>query len=191
MERAARVVPVPDDLAVVCVGARKPVGEQVLPAPGVKPTDGRPWAFEEMPLLANTYLTTDPAWPWSLPGVGITALLGVALALAALTVVTYLGAHKATARRITLVVLLRLLALAVALIVVLRPSLARDEEDSSLASKLLVFLDVSESMNVTDEFNNLSRYEHARRLLTTAPIADLLKRLSVERKVEIAYFMGA
>lgn len=144
-----------------------------------------------MTLIANTYLTTDPAWPWSLPGVGVSALLGVGLALAALTVWTYLGAQKATPRRITLVVVLRLLALAIALIVVLRPSLARDEEDSSLASRLLVLLDVSESMNVTDEFNNLSRYEHAKRLLTTAPVAEWLKRLSSERKIEIAYSMGA
>jgi uncharacterized membrane protein len=141
--------------------------------------------------FAATYVTTDPAWPWSLPGVGVSALVGVALGLAALTVLTYLGVAKATPRRVAVVVLLRLLALTVAVTVVLRPSLARDEDDSSLSSKLLIVLDVSDSMNRTDEFNNLSRYEHAKRLLTTAPVADLLKRLSAERKIEIVYYMGA
>ncbi len=142
-------------------------------------------------LLATVYITTDPAWPWSLPAVGVTALVGVALALAALTVWTYLGVAKATPRRVGTVLLLRLLALAVAIIVVLRPSLAQDDADTSLASKMLVHLDVSESMETTDELNNASRYDEAKRLLTTAPVAELLKRLASERKIEIAYSMGA
>jgi uncharacterized membrane protein len=142
-------------------------------------------------MFAATYITVDPAWPWSLPGIGASALFGVVLALAALTVWSYLGHHQATSRRIGIVLLLRLLALAIALIVILRPSLAHDEDDNSLASKLLVHLDISDSMNITDEFNNLSRYEHAKRLLTTPSVADLLKKLSHERKIEIAYTMGA
>jgi uncharacterized membrane protein len=141
--------------------------------------------------FAATYVTTDPAWPWSLPGVGVTALVGVALGLAALTVLTYLGVAKATPRRVAIVLVLRLLALTVALIVVLRPSLARDEDDASLVSKLIVVIDVSESMNTPDEFDHLSRYEHVKRLLSATPVADLLKRLSAERKIEMVYYMGA
>src|ERR1043166_8373846 len=101
-------------------------------------------------MFAATYLITDPVWPWSLPGIGVGALMGVALALAALTVLTYLGVKKATRRRVTVVVLLRLLALLVALIVILRPSLAQDDDDSRISSKLLIHLDVSDSMNRTD-----------------------------------------
>ncbi len=141
--------------------------------------------------FAAAHLITDPAWPWSLPGIGVGALVGVALALALLTIWTYLGDRKTTPRRIAFVVLLRLLALAVTLIVVLRPSLAQDEDDTRLASKLLVLVDVSKSTDRTDEFDNLSRYEHAKRLLTTGPCSELLKRLSSERKVEVVYTMGA
>lgn len=142
-------------------------------------------------MFGATYLITDPAWPWSLSGLGVSALGGVATALALLTIWTYLGDKKATPRRIAFVLMLRLLALAVALVVVLRPSLARDDEDTSLSSKMLIHLDVSESMNRPDELNNLSRYEHARRLLTSGPSHELLKKLAAERKVEIVYSMGA
>jgi uncharacterized membrane protein len=142
-------------------------------------------------MFAATHLITDPAWPWSLPGVGIGALVGVALALALLTIVTYLGDKKVTPRRIAIVLLLRLLALVVALIVVLRPSLAQDEDDTRLSSKLFILLDVSASMDRNDEFNNLSRYEHAKRLLTSGPCSDLLKRMSMDRKIEVVYVMAA
>src|SRR5262245_12789614 len=142
-------------------------------------------------MFAATHLITDPAWPWSLPGIGVGALAGVALALALLTIVTYLGDKKVTPRRIAIVLLLRLLALVVALIVVLRPSLAQDEDDMRLSSKLFILLDVSASMDRNDEFNNLSRYEHAKRLLTSGPCSDLLKRMSMDRKIEVVYVMAA
>ena len=32
-------------------------------------------------MFASSYFVTDPAWPWSLPGVGVAALFGVALGL--------------------------------------------------------------------------------------------------------------
>ncbi|MCS7045300.1 MAG: hypothetical protein NZO58_02980 [Gemmataceae bacterium] len=142
-------------------------------------------------MISAVSLVTDPPWPWSLPGVGVGALAAVAAALAGLTVITYLGAAKATPRRLAAVVGLRLLALAVALIVILRPSLAHDEDDNIVPSKLLVHLDISESMGRTDEFDNRSRYEHAKRLLTSGRAATLLKSLSAERKIEVVYSMGA
>jgi uncharacterized membrane protein len=143
-------------------------------------------------MFATITITVDPAWPWSLPGVGMLALAATAIALAALTVSTYLGARQATPRRLLAVVLLRLAALVVALAVVLRPSLAHHDDDAGMrASKLLLLLDVSDSMNITDEFNNLSRFENAKRLLTAPNLADLLKRLGAERKIEVAYYGGA
>src|SRR5207244_12626669 len=71
--------------------------------------------------IAATYVTTDPAWPWSLPGIGVTALVGIALGLAALTVLTYLGVAKATPGRVASVIMLRLWALSVELLLLLRP----------------------------------------------------------------------
>ena len=46
-------------------------------------------------MFATTSITVDPAWPWSLPGVGVGGLLLAALALGALTVWTYLGVAQA------------------------------------------------------------------------------------------------
>jgi uncharacterized membrane protein len=143
-------------------------------------------------MFARTSITVDPAWPWSLSGVGVFGLLIAALALAALTVWTYSGVRQATPRRVLGVLLLRLTALLVAVAVVLRPSLAHEDDDAGmLPSKLFIFVDGSDSMNVTDSFNNLSRFENAKRLLTAPEIAELLKRLGPEKKIEVVYLMGA
>src|SRR5207244_2061666 len=52
--------------------------------------------------------TRDPAYPWSLPGIGLPALAAVTLILVVLTVWTYLGVPGATVRRVLLVLGLRL-----------------------------------------------------------------------------------
>src|SRR5207248_8347498 len=67
----------------------------------------------------------DPAWPWSLPRVGLPGLAAVALLLAGLTVWTYRGA---TRRRVAVLVALRLLALLLAVLTLMRPAFAfRDD----------------------------------------------------------------
>src|SRR5262245_56099395 len=114
-------------------------------------------------------LTLDPAWPWSLPGLGVPALAAAGLALALLTVWTYLGVRGASWRRVLAVLALRLLALLVACLVVLRPSFA-DHEKSIVPSKLLILIDASGSMNINDEFNNLSRWEAAQRILRSPAV---------------------
>src|SRR5207302_1121595 len=96
-------------------------------------------------MLANTTLTLDPAWPWSQAALGVPALAGLALALVALTVWTYLGAQGAGYRRVLAVLALRLAALLVACLVILRPSLARHDA-AAVPSKLLILVDASESM---------------------------------------------
>ena len=111
----------------------------------------------------------DPAWPWSIPGVGLPALAGVVGLLVLLTVWTYMGAKGSNFRRMVLVLALRLGALVVACMLVLRPSLAMQEDEASLPSKLIILIDYSQSMNVKDAFDNLSRWENARRLLLTVP----------------------
>src|SRR5262245_19599149 len=104
--------------------------------------------------FATTSFTFDPAWPWSIPGTGLLALAIVALALVGLTVWTYMDSGVGRGRRIVIVVLLRLGALAVAALLILRPSLAYTEDELSLPSKLIVLVDSSQSMTFTDEFNN-------------------------------------
>jgi uncharacterized membrane protein len=140
------------------------------------------------PLFAE--LTLDPAWPWSLPGMGVSALVVTGLVLTALTVWTYLGVRGTSWRRVLAVLTLRLLALVVACLVVLRPSFA-DREQTVLPSKLLILIDASSSMNIADEFNGQSRWDAARRILKSPPIEGLLRRLQREQKVEIVYYQGA
>ncbi len=135
-------------------------------------------------------ITVDLPWPWSIPGYGLPALAGVALALVALTLWTYLGVRGATFRRVLAVLVLRLQALIVAFLVVMRPSFAFQEDEASLPSKLFILSDVSESMKITDEFDNDSRWKNARRILNAPAVTALLKKLG-EDKVEIVYYQGA
>jgi uncharacterized membrane protein len=140
--------------------------------------------------VAETSLIFDPAWPWSLPGAGPLALAGVALAIVLVSVWTYAGVKGVTAGRIAGVLCLRLGALLVAVLLLLRPSLAR-QDDAVVPSKLLLLIDSSESMNISDEFNNLSRWDNARRILRSPAVDSLLKRLQNEQKVELVYYQAA
>lgn len=142
-------------------------------------------------LFAKTSLTYDPAWPWSLPGLGLPLLGGVAALLIVLTLWTYLGHRAISRRRLLLVLLLRLAALVVAVLLVLRPALAYEDEDAVRPSKLLIHVDASASMNFTDEFNNLSRWDNARRILSAPAVSRALKALGQDAKVEIVYYQGA
>lgn len=141
-------------------------------------------------MIANVSLTIDPAWPWSLPGIGVSAFVGVAIALALITIWTYMGVRAASWRRVGMVLALRLLALVVAFLVVLRPALAIEEVDEVKPSRLLLLLDYSRSMELTDEFNNLSRWDNARRILATPTVQEALRRLTAA-KVEITQYQGA
>ena len=73
----------------------------------------------------------------------------------------------------------------------LRPSLATQEDDTLLASKLLVLVDSSESMNLTDEIDGMSRWDHARRILANPDVAEAVKDLALKHKIELVYYQGA
>jgi len=109
-------------------------------------------------------LTTDLAWPWNLPGVGPAAFVGIAVLLVFLTFWTYKDVRKATRPRVLLLVGLRLLALLVALLAVLRPSLAIP---SSVENQgvLLVAVDRSRSMTIQDQHDSLSRWDYLNQLM--------------------------
>jgi uncharacterized membrane protein len=121
----------------------------------------------------------DPAWPWSLPRVGMPALAVVAIVLTLLTLWTYRGA---TPRRVAVVVALRLLALFLALITLLRPAFAF-RDDLKVPSTLILVADRSASMSVRDEVDNKSRWATLQRALGAC--RDQLDRLRDEHNMTI------
>jgi uncharacterized membrane protein len=142
-------------------------------------------------LLAETSLTYDPAWPWSLPGIGLPLLAAVAFLLIGLTVWTYLGTRGSNVRRLLYVLLLRLGALLVACFLVLRPSLAEQDDEKALPSKLLILVDKSESMNFGQEFDGSTRWKSALRILSAPSVASALERLRRDQRVEVVSYQGA
>jgi hypothetical protein len=142
-------------------------------------------------ILANTSLAFDPSWPWSLPGFGRPLLLAVAGLLVALTVWTYVGARGSNFRRLALVLGLRLGALLIACLLVLRPSFAYEEEAVAVPSKLIFGIDYSASMKITDELDNMSRWNHVRSVLKSPRVEELLKRLSREQRIEMLFYQFA
>jgi uncharacterized membrane protein len=132
-------------------------------------------------------LTTDPAYPWSL-SYGGAGLLLVALVLGGLTLWTYLGASLASARRTFIVLCLRFLALLLAILAVLRPSFA-SRDDLKTPSVLIILADASESMSITDEYSNLSRWNAQRLILEKCQPA--LQQLRDEQNVTVYLKMFA
>lgn len=132
--------------------------------------------------MTDYFLSMKPAYPWSLPAVGLPALAVAALLLVGLTLWTYLGHPAATRGRVLVVLLLRLGALVVALLTALRPSIGVQEEPK-VPSVLLIGVDTSESMTVQDEVGGQSRIEAVRRTLEKCrPILD---ELATEHGVSI------
>jgi uncharacterized membrane protein len=126
--------------------------------------------------------TLDPAWPWSVPGIGVYALATLALILIALTIWTYAGVRGASPRRVGTLIGLRLIALLLACLAVLRPSFAYLDE-LRVPSTLLIAADHSESMSIQDQHSSLSRWDYLRRLL--AESEPQLQRLREEYNVTI------
>jgi uncharacterized membrane protein len=126
-------------------------------------------------------LTNDPA-------LALPILIGIALLLAALTVWTYLGVRGATVRRVLLVLGLRLLALVLALLTMLRPSLAFQDE-ARTHSILLIAIDDSESMTIQDEFAGKSRWEAVLDELRKSE--PRLERLRDQHNVDVRFYRFA
>lgn len=132
-------------------------------------------------------LSFDPTWPWSSTH-GRLALALAALLLIGLTVWTYRGVKAATPHRVAILLALRLGALGLALVLMLRPAYAW-RDDLRVPSTLLLVVDASESMTVRDELDNQSRWEYLRRLLLEAE--PQLQRLREEYNVTIATYRFA
>ncbi len=127
-------------------------------------------------LSVNPFTSTslpDPLW------LAIVALAG--LGIAALTVWAYAGHRQATRGRLILLTALRLFALLIALFTACRPH-AKVEEKPNVPSRLLIGIDLSRSMTVTDAAGNTSRIDFVRNTLKTCQpaIDDLRDRQNCE-----------
>lgn len=138
-------------------------------------------------LVANLGLSLEPA----LPALGMPVLLVIALALAALTVWTYIGVKRATWRRVGVVVLLRLLALSAALLLLLRPSFAMTQLEGIETSKLFVLFDASESMSVADVEGKPTRWQHMNQLWEGRDVQRRLDELRAVQKIEVVKYLAA
>jgi uncharacterized membrane protein len=119
-----------------------------------------------------------------LEGVALSLLLVGPLALAGVTVWTYLGTPGATTRRIGVVLALRGAAFVLALLAVLRPSLGFSTDDRAGGELLLVVVDTSKSGTIQDE-SGQSRYEAMLQNLHEAePALDRLRR---EQHVQVEF----
>ncbi len=131
-----------------------------------------------MDIVTDTLpLTTDPLWPWSIPGIGMSALIVTALILLAAAAWSYLRVPGAKLRRVSVVLGLRILALLLVFLALIGASCVSREE-LKVPSLVLVAIDSSESMSVVkDEHDGMSRWEYLlRNLKDVRPVLDRLKR---------------
>jgi uncharacterized membrane protein len=133
-------------------------------------------------------ITWDPVWPWSIPGVGLAALAILGLLLTGITVWTYRGLGNVSSRRLSILVFLRLGALAVACLTLLRPSLALRDEPN-LPSVLLIAADRSQSMSIQDQHNSQSRWDYLKHVL--ADSEPMLEKLREQHHVTVTMYSFA
>ena len=138
-------------------------------------------------LVADFSLSLEPA----LPTLGLPMLLGAASLLTVLTVWTYLGVRKVNWRRVAIVLFLRLSALVIAFSMMMRPSFAITQLDGVEATKLLVVLDASESMNVVEVEGKPSRWAQVTKLWASRDVQQRLQHLQTEQKIEVVKYLGA
>jgi uncharacterized membrane protein len=127
----------------------------------------------------------DPVWPWHLSPWGLPALAAVALALIALTVWTYRSVPGVGRQRMAAILALRLLALLMTCLVLVRPALV-SRDDLRTPSTLLILLDSSESMTILDAFDNQSRWDFLRRMLKDCQ--PVLQQLQDENNVTVRLY---
>jgi uncharacterized membrane protein len=132
-------------------------------------------------------LTFDPAPPWS-SSAGLPALGVVALLLIGLTVWTYYGVTRTSLRRVFTLLGLRLAAALLAVLALLRPSLAYRDE-MRVPSVLLFALDGSESMSIQDEIGSQTRWGRLQQVLKDCE--PELKKLQDEQNVNVVLYRFA
>ncbi|MBI2805739.1 MAG: VWA domain-containing protein [Planctomycetes bacterium] len=132
----------------------------------------------------------QPVEPWSAPAIGMPGLAAVALALALLTLWTYVGARQATWRRVGIILTLRLAALALVFSIMLRPSFAFLELEGVENTKLLVVFDRSASMNVADADGRPSRWQQINQIWDAPTVKRRLRQLAEMQKIDVVKYLG-
>lgn len=139
--------------------------------------------------VTDYFLSANPAPPWSFSPIGLPAFGVVAVLLVLLTLWTYVGRPQASGSRLLLVLGLRLLALLVALLTAVRPSVGV-QEDPKVPSTLVIGVDESQSMAVPDELGNQTRAVAVHKMLERCQ--PLLDELKAEQNVEtLLYAVGS
>src|SRR5204863_8924724 len=91
-------------------------------------------------------LTTDPLWPWSIPGIGMGALIITAIVLIGAAAWSYLRVPGAKLRRVGVVLGLRIFALFLVFLALTGAScVSRDE--LKVPSLLIIAIDISEGLS--------------------------------------------
>lgn len=140
-----------------------------------------------IPLLAR--LTYDPVWPSTYGPAFLPALGVAAVFLTVLTVWAYGGVARARRVRVFLITLLRLVALALACLLALRPALPQ-RVDPKEPSTLLIALDASESMTNRDVYGEQSRWHRARSLIRE-DCAAILRELREQYHITVVLYRFA
>ena len=130
-------------------------------------------------------LTTDPVWPWSLPAFGWPALALTALLLLGATAWSYFRVPGAHPGRVTIVLVIRVLALLLVFLALAGASCVRRDE-MRVPSLVLVGIDVTQSMKVADESGRVARWEELLNVLRDCkPVLDKLRD---EHNVKVLFF---
>jgi uncharacterized membrane protein len=135
-------------------------------------------------------LRTERQWPWTDDALGWTGLFVVAGILVLLTLWTYAGTRKIGWRRLAGVLLLRLAALAIAVLLLVRPFFANERELLN-DGQLLLILDYSSSMRITDGPGNQSRWDTVQQLLEWPEIKEAFAQLQRAKNIKIFRYLGA
>jgi hypothetical protein len=142
-----------------------------------------------MTILAK--LTTDRDWPWREGDLlGWPGLLAAAAILVLLTLWTYSGQRQVGWRKVLAILGLRLAALAVIVLLLVRPSLA-NEEAVVTPGRLIIVLDNSQSMNINDAPNSSTRWAFVAKLLSWPEVKEALQQLQREKQIDIVYYQAA
>jgi uncharacterized membrane protein len=131
-------------------------------------------------------LTTDLLWPWSIPNIGMWALIITAILLVAAAAWSYLRVPGAKLRRVGVVLGLRIFALFLVFLAITGAScISRDE--LKVPSLLIIAIDRSASMSVVkDEIGGLSRWDYLKQNLNE--IRPLLDRLKKDHNISVAFW---
>jgi uncharacterized membrane protein len=137
------------------------------------------------------WITTERDWPWRDGDLlGWPGLIFVVLLLVFLTLWTYSGQRRIGWRRLLGILALRLGALLVIAMLLLRPSFA-SEETVVTPGRLLIVVDNSLSMKISDSPNSSARWDFVRKLLDWPEIKDALDKLRREKQIDIVMYQGA